>query len=186
MTTLHTWFQPNWIVRVNGSPEGVIRGIRDITTTLDPLLPIAGFRTIDELRSHAVAQRRFQATLLGTLSGLALVLAVVGIYGLMAQSVMARRRELGIRLALGSSIAGAIGDAARPGMVLAGAGVAIGCVLAALSARVLEHLVWGVSTTDAVTYASVAVGLLLISALASLIPALRIARLNPADTLREE
>jgi ABC-type antimicrobial peptide transport system permease subunit len=123
---------------------------------------------------------------LGTLSGLALVLAIVGIYGLMAQSVVERRRELGIRLALGSSISRTIRDAALPGITLAGAGVAAGCLLAALSTRVLAHLVWGVSTTDALTFAGVALGLLFIAAVACLIPALRITSLNPADTLREE
>ena len=185
-TTLHTWFPPKWIVRVNGSPDQVMRGIQKITATLDPLLPIAAFRTIDQLRSQALSEQRFQAALLGTLSGLALVLAIVGIYGLMAQSVVERRRELGIRLALGSSISRTIRDAALPGITLAGVGVAAGCLLAVLSTRVLEHLVWGVSTTDALTFTGVALGLLFIAAVACFIPALRITSLNPADTLREE
>ena len=124
--------------------------------------------------------------LLAAISGLALVLAVVGIYGLMAQSVVERRREMGIRIALGSSLARAIGDAALPGVLLALAGVVAGCLLAGLSAKVLEHLVWGVSATDPVTYLAVALGLVLVAATASLAPALRIAKLNPADTLREE
>jgi hypothetical protein len=185
-TTLHTWFPPKWIVRVNGSPDQVMRGIQEITATLDPLLPIAAFRTIDQLRSQALSEQKFQAILLGTLSGLALVLAIVGIYGLMAQSVVERRRELGIRLALGSSISRTIRDAALPGITLAGVGVAAGCLLAVLSTRVLEHLVWGVSTTDALTFTGVALGLLFIAAVACFIPALRITSLNPADTLREE
>ena len=123
---------------------------------------------------------------MAAISGLALVLAVVGIYGLMAQSVVERRREMGIRIALGSSLARAIGDAALPGVLLALAGVVAGCLLAGLSAKVLEHLVWGVSATDPVTYLAVALGLVLVAATASLAPALRIAKLNPADTLREE
>src|SRR5437667_6797201 len=92
----------------------------------------------------------------------------------------------GIRIALGSSLARAIGDAALPGVLLALAGVVAGCLLAGLSAKVLEHLVWGVSATDPVTYLAVALGLVLVAATASLAPALRIAKLNPADTLREE
>jgi ABC-type antimicrobial peptide transport system permease subunit len=150
------------------------------------LLPIAEFRTFDDLRRLSVSSERFQATLLGSLSGLALVLAIVGIYGLMAQSVVERKRELGIRMALGATISQSIREATLPGVTLALAGVAVGCLLAGLSAKVFAHLVWGVTTTDPGTYASVAVGLLLIAALASLLPALRIARLNPADTLREE
>jgi ABC-type antimicrobial peptide transport system permease subunit len=111
---------------------------------------------------------------------------MVGIYGMMSQSVVERRRELGIRMALGATVFEAIREATLPGVMLALAGVAAGCLLAGLSAKVFAHLVWGVSTTDPGTYSSVAAGLLLVAALASLLPALRIARLNPADTLREE
>src|SRR5712692_3097049 len=124
--------------------------------------------------------------LLSTISALALILAVVGVYGLMAQSVAERRRELGIRIALGSTLARAIRDAALPGVSLALAGVAAGSLLAALSSRVLEHLIFGVSVLDPVTYASVALGLMAVAAAASFIPALRIATMSPADTLREE
>src|SRR5579863_897667 len=139
-----------------------------------------------DARAQSVAWQRFQATMLGALSGLALVLAVVGIYGLMAQSVVERRRELGIRMALGASLSQAIRDAATPGLLLALAGVVAGCVLAGLSARVLEHVIWGISALDPLTYAAVAMGLLLVAAAASVVPALRMTRLNPADTLRAE
>ena len=183
---VHTWFPPNWIVRANGSPQSVTRGIQDVAAKIDPLLPIAAFRTLQEARADSLNMQWFQATLLASLSGLALLLAVVGIYGLMSQSVIERKRELGIRLALGASRLRAIRNASTPGIALALAGVAAGCVLAGLSARVMQHLIWGVSTTDPVTYATVGLGLLLIAMVASLVPALRIARLNPADTLREE
>jgi len=157
-----------------------------VAAKIDPLLPIAAFRTLQEARADSLNMQWFQATLLASLSGLALLLAVVGIYGLMSQSVIERKRELGIRLALGASRLRAIRNASTPGIALALAGVAAGCVLAGLSARVMQHLIWGVSTTDPVTYATVGLGLLLIAMVASLVPALRIARLNPADTLREE
>ncbi len=183
---IHQWFDPNWVVRLAGAPSGVIPAIENVASTIDPLLPIAEFRTFDDLRRESVASQRFQASLLASLSGLALVLAIVGIYGLMSQSVVERTRELGIRMALGASISQAIREATFPGVILALAGVAAGCLLAGLSARVFAHLVWGVTTTDPETYVSVAAGLLLVAGLASLIPALRIARLNPADTLREE
>ncbi len=183
---IHRWFSPNWVVRYSGSPGGLIPRIAQTASAVDPLLPIANFRTLNELRSLSLGQQRFQATLLATLSGLALLLAVVGLYGLMSQSVIERTRELGIRLALGSTVPRAIRDAAIPGISLALAGVAAGCVIAALSVRVLRHLLWGVSTTDPVTFLSVAAGLVVVAALATLIPALRITRLNPADTLRDE
>ncbi len=183
---VHNWFDPNWVVRVAGAPSSVIPGIESAASAIDPLLPIAEFRTFNDLRSQSISSERFQATLLGSLSGLALMLAIVGIYGLMSQSVVERTRELGIRMALGASVSGAIREATLPGVTLAVAGVAIGCLLAGLSSKLFAHLVWGVTTTDTGTYVSVAAGLLLVAGLASLIPALRIARLNPADTLRDE
>jgi predicted permease len=186
LKVVHTWFDPSWVVRVNGAPNTVIPGIAKVASTIDPLLPIAEFRTFDDLRRLSVSSQRFQATLLASLSGLALLLAIVGIYGLMSQSVVDRRRELGIRMALGATVSESIREATLPGVTLALAGVAVGCSLAGLSAKVLTHLVWGVTTTDPGTYISVAAGLLLVAGLASLIPALRITRLNPADTLREE
>jgi predicted permease len=183
---VHRWCDPSWVVRVAGAPSSVIPGIQNAASVIDPLLPISEFRTFDDLRRASISSERFQATLLASLSGLALVLAIVGIYGLMSQSVVERTRELGIRMALGASLSEAIREATLPGIMLALAGVAAGCLLAGLSAKVFTHLVWGVTTTDPGTYASVAIGLLLVAALASLLPALRIARLNPADTLREE
>jgi ABC-type antimicrobial peptide transport system permease subunit len=122
----------------------------------------------------------------GSLSGLALLLPIVGIFGLMSQSVVERRRELGIRMALGATLAQAIREAMVPGVMLAVVGVAAGCLLAGFSTRVLEHLIWGVKTTDPATYLGVAAGIVLVAAGASLVPALRISRLNPAETLRDE
>jgi hypothetical protein len=186
LSMIHTWFSPNWIVRASGPPPSIVRGIQTVAGKIDPLLPIAAFHSMEEVRADSLKSQRFEATLLAALSLLALILAVVGVYGLMAQSVTDRRRELGIRIALGSTLARAIRDAALPGVSLALAGVAAGCLLAALSSRVLEHLIFGVSTLDPVTYASVALGLMSVAAAASFIPALRIATLSPADTLREE
>lgn len=99
---------------------------------------------------------------------------------------LSKQEPLGIRLALGSSVARAIRDATLPGLSLTLVGVVAGCVIAGLSVRVLQHLLWGVSTTDLLTFVSVALGLLLVAGFASLVPALRITRLNPADTLRDE
>lgn len=186
-TLVHTWFSPSWIVRIaGGSQERVIREIQRVATIIDPLVPIAEFRTVRDLRAQSLAFQRFLATLLATLSGLALLLAIVGIYGLMAQSVAERTRELGIRLALGATLSQALRQAAMPGIVLALAGVAAGCAFAGMSVKVVRNLVWGISTLDPLTYTSVALGLLLVAAAASFVPALRIIRLNPSDTLREE
>jgi len=183
---VHTWYPPNWVIRSAGAPADAIPAIQNVARTIDPLIPIAEFRTIDQLRSVTLASQRFQASLLAALSGSALALAIVGIYGLMSQSVVERRRELGIRMALGATIVQAIREAIVPGIALTLAGVAVGCLLAGLSAKVLQHLIWGVSATDPATYAATAIGLILVAMIASLLPALRITRLNPADTLRDE
>jgi predicted permease len=186
MKMVNTWFAPSWVVRVTGAPAGVMQGIQNVASTIDPLVPIAEFRTIDDLRSSSLSSQRFQATLLGSLSSLALLLAIVGIYGLMSQSVVERRRELGIRMALGATLAQAIREAMLPGLILAVVGVAVGCFLAGLSTKILEHMMWGVKTMDPATYFGVALGIVLVAALASLFPALRITRLSPAETLRDE
>jgi ABC-type antimicrobial peptide transport system permease subunit len=122
--------------------------------------------------------------LLSTLAGLALLLAAVGLYGLVASGVAERTRELGIRMALGASSGQAIVSAALPGVLLAVAGVAVGGLGARLAASTLQHLVWGVSTADPLTFA-VAIGVVLVvAAVAALVPALRIVRLNPIKALR--
>jgi ABC-type antimicrobial peptide transport system permease subunit len=123
---------------------------------------------------------------MGTLAGLALLLAGIGIYGLIANSVAERTRELGIRMALGASAAQAVRSAALPGLALALAGCALGGLLAAGSVSVLRHLLWGVSGTDPATFLGVAIGILVVAAFSSFVPALRIVSLSPAVTLRNE
>jgi ABC-type antimicrobial peptide transport system permease subunit len=151
---------------------------------VDPLLPIAKFRTLDDVRGEAVATPRAQALLLGTLAGLALLLAAVGLYGLAASSVAERTRELGIRVALGATSTQAVVAAAVPGLVLAAVGVSIGLVAARIGAHTMAHLVWGVTVSDPVTFALAPGGVLIVSVVATLTPALRIVRLNPISALR--
>ncbi|MCL5744631.1 MAG: ABC transporter permease, partial [Acidobacteria bacterium] len=119
-------------------------------------------------------------------AGLALLLAAVGIYGLTANSVAERTREMGIRMALGANAGRAVWTVAMPGILLAVAGVAVGCLLACGTAQVLQHLVWGVSPTDPVSFVVAALALVSVAAAGSILPALRLARVNPAETLREE
>jgi putative ABC transport system permease protein len=115
-----------------------------------------------------------------------LLLAAVGIYGLIANSVAERTRELGIRLALGATVAQAMRAIALPGVALALAGVVAGSVAAAFAAQLLRHLIWGVEPGDPLTFGAVGLGLLGVAAAASFLPALRVARLNPAVTLRQD
>jgi predicted permease len=183
---VHTWFSPSWIVRTSGPAQGTIAGMQRAIQAVDPQLPFAGFHTMEDVRYRSLAEERFQAVLLGALAGLALLLAAVGIYGLIANSVAERARELGIRLALGATVPRAIRAVALPGVALALAGVVVGSVLAGFAAQLLRHLVWGVRPGDPLTFVAVALGLLGVAAAASFLPALRVTRLNPAETLRQE
>jgi predicted permease len=183
---VHAWFSPSWVVRTTGPPEGVIAGMQRAMQAVDPQLPFAGFHSMEDIRYRSLAQERFQAALLAALAALALLLAAVGIYGLIANSVAERTRELGIRLALGATVAQAMRAIALPGVALALAGVMAGSVLAGFASQLLRHLIWGVEPGDPLTFGAVGLGLLGVAAAASFLPALRVAHVNPAETLRQD
>jgi predicted permease len=183
---VHTWFSPAWVIRTAGPQGSAAAAMTAAVTSADTQLPIAKFRTMDEVRAKALALQRLEAILLGTLAALALLLVTIGVYGLVANSVTQRTREFGIRLALGSSVVRAISGAAASGVLLAAIGAAVGCLLAVLARNLLKAIVFGVPPTDILTYVSVLVVLLIVACIASLVPSLRIARIDPATTLREE
>lgn len=183
--TSHTWFSPSWIVKLAGPQEQIIEQMQRAVQSVDPQLPFAKFRTLDDVRGQAMATPRAQAALLSTLAGLALLLAAIGLYGLMANSVAERTRELGIRLALGASSRQAIVSAAAPGLILGTIGVAAGLLIARVGATTMRHLVWGISVNDPLTFALAAGTVLLVAVIATLVPAVRIARLNPIKALRQ-
>jgi ABC-type lipoprotein release transport system permease subunit len=183
---VHTWFSPSWVVRTSGAPEAVAPAIQRAVEAVDPQLPIARFRRMDEVRREAMARQRFQAILLAALAGPALLLAALGIYGLIAYSVVERTREVGIRLALGATRWQTLRAVAMPGILLSLAGIFLGSLLARVAVGFLQHLIWGVRPTDPATFAGVALGLLLVATAASLLPTLRLAQIHPAETLRAE
>lgn len=182
---IHTWFSPSWIVRTAGPQAGIAADMQRAVQAVDPQLPFAKFRTLDEVRGEAVAKQRAQAALLGSLAALAFILAAVGIYGLVANSVAERTRELGIRMALGATPMQTLRVAAAPGLVLGVVGVLIGLAVARAGARVMQSLVWNVSVGDPMTFALAAGAILLMAIVATLTPALRILRLNPVSALRQ-
>jgi predicted permease len=184
-TQVHTWFSPSWIVRLSAPQEGVVRQMETAVRNVDPLLPFAKVRTLDDVRGEAVATERAQAMLLGTLAGLALLLAAVGLYGLVASSVAERTRELGIRIALGATRSRTIVDAAAPGIVLAAIGVGVGLLVARAGATVMQSLVFGVSIHDPLTFALAGGIVFAVAVVATLVPALRTVRLNPIRALRK-
>ena len=176
-TIVHTWFAPSWFVRLRGPQAGDRRRDAARGGAVDPLLPFAKFRTIDEVRGEAVATQRAQAVLLATLAGLALLLAAVGLYGLVANTRRgADSASSASGIALGASSRSG-GDARRPlpGLALASRAWRSALALARLGSSTLQHLVWGVSVADPLTFA-VAVGTVLGAAIAALVPALRIVR----------
>lgn len=183
---VHTWFPPKWVVRAHGSTGALAAAIESAVASVDPQLPVARFHTIDELREEVTAQQRYNTLLFSLLAGLALLLAAVGLYGLISQSVAQRTREMGIRMALGASVRDAIATAMKPGIAFAICGAAIGIVLALGTVRLLRHMLWGIRAVDPGTFAITAGLLFFVAALATLLPALRLLRLDPAQTLRDE
>jgi predicted permease len=186
LTMLHTWLSPSWIVRSSLDGAQVAKAIEEATRSADPLLPMASFRSVRDVKSASLTFQRFLAAVAGTIAALAMLLSAMGIYGLISNLVTERTRELGIRMALGSGVGRAIQVALRPGLIWVLCGVSVGALAALGFERFLKSFLWGVQPGDPVTLIGVGVGLLLATALASLIPASRIARLNPADTLRSE
>ena len=186
LTLVHTWFQPSWVVRSSLPQSTLVPQIRQAIEAFDPYLPIAKVSTIDELRGDRLAAQRFMMWLVAGLGFLALVLSSIGLHGLIASGVNERTRELGIRLALGATARQAMLAVIAPGLLLAGAGVAIGGAGALAAVRLLRSFLWGVTPYDPITFAAVIGALLAVALVASVLPALRVLRLDPAATLRAE
>ena len=153
---------------------------------MDPELPVSRVRTMAEFQSASVAQPRFTALLLAGFALLAVVLALVGVYGVMAYVVSQRTREIGVRMALGAERPDVVWMVVRHGVALAGIGIVIGLLGAAAGTRLMERLLFGVSATDPMTFAAAAVALGIASVAATCIPALRAARVAPVTALRCE
>lgn len=183
---VHVWFGTSIIVRAQGSAGEIVPMMRAAVDTADPMLPFAEVRSMADVQSEAMAMPRLLMVLLLTLAAASVVLAAVGIHGLISSSVTERTRELGIRMALGATARRAMTTVALPGVVLAVIGILLGFAASRAATTVIESLVWGVTATDPATYALVAVLVVAVAAIASLVPALRILRLDPAQTLRSE
>lgn len=179
---IHQFMSPSWVVRTRGNVPHIEEEMRQAILSVDPRLPFSSFHSIDQLRSGAVVEQRHQAALFSAFAGLALLLCALGVYGLIAQSVAQRTREFGIRLALGANQRDIIRSAVLPGIKLSAAGIVCGIVLSIFATRLLKSFVWGVTVTDATTFAAVAALLITVSSCASLIPALRLVKLDPAQT----
>ena len=172
------------VVRTRASADEVGRLVRDAVHQIDPELAVAYVRTVRELVEENVAGDKFRTTLFTVFAALALVLAAVGIYGVMTYAVGRRVREIGIRLALGARAAEIYRLILREGLGVAGLGIGIGLLASIALTRVVSKLLFQVSATDAATFIAVPVLLLAIAAIACLVPARRAARVDPSVTMR--
>ncbi|HEY4319574.1 MAG TPA: ABC transporter permease [Gemmatimonadales bacterium] len=174
------------VVRTTGDPLAVVPALRAAVHALDRDLPISKVATLDDLIAQSMAQRRLSALLLGIFSGLALLLASLGLYGVMAYAVAQRTREMGVRVALGASRQNVLGLVVRQGMALAAIGTVIGLVGALAVTRLLGTQLYDVSPTDPATFAGVTLLLVVVAIVATLVPALRATRVDPVIALRQE
>jgi predicted permease len=186
LAMVHVWFQPSWIVRTTGAVEGLTGQMQRALASADPGLPFSGFYGMKDLQAETLATQRIQVALLGTMAGLALLLSAVGIFALVSNMVAQRTREIGIRMALGSTVRQAMVHVGAAGIGASGAGLAIGLVLCAIALRVMRSVLYGVGVYDAPTIGAVVMMLAAITLVAALGPTLRITRMDPATTLREE
>ncbi|HXE11692.1 MAG TPA: ABC transporter permease [Bryobacteraceae bacterium] len=186
LTLTHMWFQPSWIVRTSRPVKGLPEQMQRALASVDPNLPFSGFYRMQDLLAKTLAMQRVEVGLLSTMAALALLLSAVGIFALVANMVTQRTREIGIRMALGSTIREAIVHVGVPGLRASVVGLVIGLVLCAGALPVMRSVLYGVGVYDTAAIASAIVALAAVALVAATIPALRIARIDPAYTLREE
>jgi putative ABC transport system permease protein len=173
-------------VRTNGRPESVIAAVRSQVQSLDTNLALTNLNTIEELVDQGLWAPRVGAGLLAVFGALALLLAIVGVYGVLSYSVSQQTREIGIRMAMGARTASVLALIVRQGMRLAFVGLALGLVIAFAGMRVLSTLLFGVSAHDPVTFAGVSFILATAAILGCYIPARRAAKIDPITALRYE
>jgi predicted permease len=182
-----TWALPeSLVVRTSGDPASLTSAVRRVIAETDPEQPVAAVATMDEIVTLDVEDRHQQMTLLTAFAALALLLASLGLYGLLAYTVSQRSREIGLRMALGASASRVVAMVVLRGVALSVAGLALGLSAAWLLAGVMSKILYGVAATDPGTYGMVALLLCAIAAAAGWIPARRAVRIDPIVVLREE
>ena len=172
-------------IRTTADPDSIVRPATAAVHALDPQLPVQAVLTMDEVIEETLVSERFRALLLQMFAGAALTLASVGIYSVLSYLVRGRRREIGIRTALGANTRDVVRMVVIEGLKPTLAGIAVGAVGAVLTAQLLQNLVFGVKAWDPLTLSAVAAALLTVSVAASLLPAWRASRLDPVEVLRD-
>jgi putative ABC transport system permease protein len=174
------------MLRTGGDPASVAPAARGVIRNLDPQQPIGEISTMENLLSVSVSRARFSASLLTVFSIVALVMAAVGIYGVMSYAVMQRKHEIGVRMALGAQRADVLKLVLKKGIVLGAVGVVVGLAASLALTRLMATLLFEVTATDKTTFALVSVGLFLITLLACYVPAWRATKVDPLQALRYE
>ncbi len=174
------------LARTAGDPAAVLPAVRGLLREMDPDLPAHNLRTLEQHVRMRLDRERGASALLGAFGTLALILATLGLYGVMAYSVSQRTREMGIRVALGAARGNVLGMVVGEGLRLAGTGIVVGLLLAAGLTRIIQRFLFGVTPTDVMTFAGVAALLAVVSVAASLVPARRATRVDPMVALRAE
>jgi len=172
------------VVRTSGKPEQLISALRGELRTIDPLIPLSDPQSMDTVLTASVADRRLSLSLVGAFALLAIVLATVGVYGVVSYDALQRTREIGIRMALGASRQSVVRVMFGRGVRLVAVGAAIGLVAAGLLMRGFSKLLFQVSPLDVAVFAGVAALLVTVGALATFLPARRATRIDPLRALR--
>jgi putative ABC transport system permease protein len=174
------------VLRSDVPPLSLARAVERAVHDLDPNLPVSKVRTVRQLIADSISQPRFYVLLLGSFAVLALVLAIVGIFGVMSYAVTQQTREIGIRIALGADRAAVVGMVLGHAMLLAGTGLVIGLATALALARTMSTMLFELSPTDPLTFGAVTVLLGVVALLSSYLPARRATRVDPVVALRAE
>ncbi len=177
---------PSLVIRAAGDPVALIPAVRAQIKSLDRDIPLYHVATLDDLVADAASQPRFQMLLLSSFAAMALLLSAIGLYAVLSYTVAQRTNEMGLRMALGARRADLLTLILRRGLLLAGAGVAVGVAGSAVLTRFVSSMLYGVHAFDPATYLSVTALLIVISLLSSLAPAWRAARVDPMKTLRDQ
>jgi predicted permease len=182
------WAWLTWmtlLVRTDGDPLAFARDVQEVVWSIDASLPIQEMATMEAVFADSIGRQRFTTSLLALFALMSVALGAIGVYGVIGYAVTQRRREIGVRMALGAARARVVAGIVREGMQLTAIGIVIGLALASLFARALRGLVFGITLADPVAYGGAVTLILILAALASYLPARRAARIEPVKVLRD-